>query len=89
MSSCGMSRDVVFGVVHPAFPLPTMESPTLQGAMKDGFGEAVVACDIPEPCKFPCLVKRRETASGVRNILIWAKLPHTPFLSLPGDKINK
>ena len=31
-------------VVHPAFPLPTTASPTLQGALKDGFGEAVVAC---------------------------------------------
>ena len=41
----------LFDVVHPAFPLPTTASPTLQGAMKDGFGEAVVACDMPEPCK--------------------------------------
>ena len=23
--------------------------------MKDGFGEAVVACDMPEPCTFPPL----------------------------------
>ena len=23
--------------------------------MKDGFGEAVVACDMPKPCKFPSL----------------------------------
>ena len=45
----------VFGVVLPAFPLPTTASPTLQGALKDGFGEAVVACDMPEPCKFPSL----------------------------------
>ena len=42
-------------VVHPAFPLPTTASPTLQGALKDGFGEAVMACDMPEPGKFPCL----------------------------------
>ena len=27
-------------------------SPTLQGVLKDGFGEAVVVCDMPEPCKF-------------------------------------
>ena len=27
----------------------------LQGVLKDGFGEAVVACDMPEPCKFPSL----------------------------------
>ena len=44
-----------FDVVHRAFPLPTTASPTLQGAgvLKDGFGEAVVAGDMPEPCKFP------------------------------------
>ena len=35
----------LFGVAHPAFPMPTT-------ALKDGFGEAVVACDMPEPCKF-------------------------------------
>ena len=32
-----------------------MASPILQGALKDGFGEAVVACDMPGPCKFPSL----------------------------------
>ena len=32
-----------------------MASPTLQGAPKDGSGEAVMACDMPEPCKFPSL----------------------------------
>ena len=42
-------------VFHPAFPLPTTASPTLQGALKDGFGEAVVACDMHEPWKFPSL----------------------------------
>ena len=48
----------LFDIVHPAFPLPTTESLTLQGALKDGFGEAVVACDVPEPCKFPSLARR-------------------------------
>ena len=32
-----------------------MASPTIQGALKNGFGEAVVACDMPEPSKFPFL----------------------------------
>ena len=45
----------LFDVVHPTFPLPITASPTLQGALKDGFGEAVVASDMPEPCKFPFL----------------------------------
>ena len=30
-------------------------SPTLKGALKDGIGEAVMACDMPEPCKFASL----------------------------------
>ena len=41
----------LFNVVHPAFPLPTTASPTLQGALNDGFGEAVVTCDMPKPSK--------------------------------------
>ena len=45
----------LFNVPRPAFPLTTTASPTLQGATKDGFGEAVVACDMPEPGKFPSL----------------------------------
>ena len=45
----------LFGVVHPAFPLLTTASPTLQGSLKDGFGQASVACDMPKPCKFPSL----------------------------------
>ena len=32
----------LFDVVCPAVPLPTSALPTLQGALKDGFGEAVV-----------------------------------------------
>ena len=43
----------LFDVVHPAFPLPTKALPTLEGALKDGFGEAVVTCDMLELCMFP------------------------------------
>ena len=35
-------------------------SPTLQGALKDVFGEVVVACDMPEPCKFLSLDSRQK-----------------------------
>ena len=37
---------LLFDVVNLAFP-----SPTLQGVLKDGFGETVVTCDISEPRK--------------------------------------
>ena len=43
----------LFELAHPAFLLPTTASPTLEGVPKDGFGEAFVACDILNPCKFP------------------------------------
>ena len=48
-------RCPLFDVFHPAFPLPTTALPTLQDALKDGFGEAVMACVMPEPCKFKFL----------------------------------
>ena len=44
MSSSDMDRGhPLFDVVHPAFSQPTRVSPTLQGALKDSFGEAVLA----------------------------------------------
>ena len=39
----------LFDVVHPAFSLLITALPTLQGALKDGLGGVVVACDMPEP----------------------------------------
>ena len=41
-----------FDADHPAFPLQTTASPTFQNALNDSFHQAVVACDVPEPCKF-------------------------------------
>ena len=46
-----------FDVVRPAFPLPAASSPIVQGALKGGFGEPVVACDMLEPFEFPPLVR--------------------------------
>ena len=40
---------------RPLSSLATTESPTLQGALEDGLGKAVVARDMPGPCKFPSL----------------------------------
>ena len=45
----------LFDVVHPSFSLPTTALPTLLCAPRGGVGEAVVAWDMPEPCKFPSL----------------------------------
>ena len=45
----------VFNTVQPTFSLPTTVSPTLQGVLTDGAGEAVVPCDMNETCEFPSL----------------------------------
>ena len=45
----------LFDIVHLPFGLLTTDSLTLQGALKDGFGEAVMVHDMPIPCKFPSL----------------------------------
>ena len=42
----------LFDGVHSAFPLQTTASPTHQGALRDGFGEAVVESDMQESWKF-------------------------------------
>ena len=55
-----MGRDV-----HPAFPLLIPALYTLQGALKDSFGEAVVAYDLPEPCKFLSL-------DGCQKRFLWS-----------------
>ena len=53
VSSSGRGREVRSEVVHSTGPLPATELPTIQGALKDGFGEAVAVCNMPKPCKFP------------------------------------
>ena len=56
MSSSGMGRGCpLFVVVHPAVPLPTKASPTLQGPLKDCSGESAVVCGMPEPWTFRLL----------------------------------
>ena len=42
----------LFDIIYPAFPLPTVASPTLHAALKDGFEEAAGVHDMPDPCKF-------------------------------------
>ena len=77
----------LFDVVHPAFLVPTSASPTLQGSLKDGLGEAITACDMSEPCKFSSLdscqkrflwtLKEADSARHrVIGFMLHAKCPH-------------
>ena len=55
-----------FDVVRLSFPLPITASPTrtFKGALNDGFIEAVVSHDMPEPCQFPSL-------DSCQKIFLW------------------
>ena len=80
LSSSGMGR-YVHDVVHPAFPLPTAASPYFQGPLKDGLGEAVLACDMSELCKFP-------SRDSCQKRFLWTHkevdlVPHPVFGLLP------
>ena len=57
-----------FDIVHPKFLLPTTASPTLQGALKDGSGEAVVACDMPGLRLLT--VARRDSCGPTRKLIV-------------------
>ena len=63
----------LFDFVHPAFPLPTTSSPTVQGALDDSFGEAVVARNMPEPCEFLSL-----DSSQTRFLWAYKIVDHAP-----------
>ena len=56
MSSSGMGKDVhslMLSIQH--FLCRPRVSPIPEDAVKDGFGETVMVCDMLEPCKFPSL----------------------------------
>ena len=46
-------RSLTLSAQH--FLLPTTASPNRQDALKDGFGEVAVECDVSKTCLFPSL----------------------------------
>ena len=75
----------LFDVVHPTFPLTTTASPTLQGASKDGFREAVVVYNMPEPCKFPSLDNCQKTFLWTHDEVDYASHPVVGLVLQVGD----
>ena len=68
-SSSGMDKDVVSS---SSISSADRGVAALQGALKDGFGEVVVACDMPETCKFPSLetVARRDSYGLTKELIL-------------------
>ena len=60
-------------------------SPTLQGALKDGYGEAVVACDMPEPCDFLSLDSYQKRFLWALNEVNLAPHPVVGLVLQEGD----
>ena len=59
-------------------------TPTLQGALKDGPGEAVVVCDMPEPCELPSPDSDQKRFLWAHEEVDLAPLaPHLIILSIP------
>ena len=75
----------LFDVVRPAFPLLTTTSPALQGSLKDGFEQAVVACSIPYPCEFPSLDSCQKRFLWAHEELELARHPVVGLVLLLGD----
>ena len=70
MSSSGMDRNahsLMLSIQHVS--LPTTASPTLQGALKDGFGKAVVTRDMFKPCTFPPQEEIQLIKSQVKDLI--------------------
>ena len=81
-----MDRDVyslTLSILH--FLLPTTASPPLKSALKDGFGEALVACDMPEPRKFPSLDSCQKRSLWTHKEVDLAPLPVVGLVLQVGD----
>ena len=76
----------LFDVGHPAFPLPTTASPTLQGALKDGFGEALLVCDMLKPCKILSLDNYLKTFLWTHKKVNLASHPVVGLVLQVGDR---
>ena len=76
----------LFDVVNPVFSLPSTVSPTLQGVLKDGFGEAVAACDMSEPCKIPSLDSCQKKFLWIHKEVDLAPHPDVGLVLQAGDR---
>ena len=74
----------LFDVVHPTFPLPT----TLKGPLKDGFREAVMARDMPEPIKFPSLDSCQKRFPWTHKEIDIAPLPVVGLVLQDTEKVS-
>ena len=81
-----MGRDVhslMLSVQH--FLCRPRRRPPSRGALKDGFGEAVVACDVHEPCKFPSVASCQKRFPWTPTIVDLAPHPVGGLLLQVGD----
>ena len=85
MSSSGRAGMSTLCCCPSSIPLLTMASPTHQGALKDGSGEAVVAHDMPEPSEFLSLDSRQKRFLWTHKEVDLAPHPVTGLVFQVGD----
>ena len=90
VSSSGMGKDVHFlmlSIQH--FLCRPRHHPPSQGALEDDFGEAVVACNLPEPCEFPYPDSCQKNFLGVRREVDFAQHPVVTGLVLQVERYGE
>ena len=74
-----------FDVVHPAFPLLTTASPTLQGALKDGFGMSCsVSCSNHASLRLLTVARRGSCGLTRKLTLLCIQSSHTCYAYCQG-----
>ena len=84
VSSSDMCWDVhslMLSIQH--FLCQTTVSASLQGGLKDAFGEAVMACDMPKPCMFQSLHSCQNPLVGCNLLFLQLKWSIRMIMSLP------
>ena len=74
VSSSGMGRDVQSLMFSISISSADHSITHLRGALKDGFGEAVVACDMPEPGRFLSLDSCQKKVPSHSRLKEWEPL---------------
>ena len=86
VSVSGMGRDVqslMLSIQH--FRSRPQHRPPSQGVLRDGLGEVVVACDMPEPREFPSLDSCQKRFPWTHKEIDIAPLPVVGLVLKEGD----
>ena len=86
VNSSVLGRDVhFFDVIHPTFPPPVEESPTVQDTLKDDIGKAIMFHAMPKLCEYPSLDSCKKTFMWAHKEVDVASHPVVGLILQVGD----